>query len=68
MVMVVKKPRVNVAFAQYRLDGIEIHGQTSIVNKSKDLGESGRAVPRKKLFTTKDTKSHEGFPLQESPS
>ncbi len=40
MVVVVEKPRVNVAFAQRRLDGSEVHGQTPIVNKSKDLGES----------------------------
>ena len=43
MVMVVEQPRVNIAFAQCRLDGSEVHGQTFIVNKSKDLGESGRA-------------------------
>ena len=43
MMMVVEKPRVNVAFAQRRLDGGEVHGQTSIVNKRKDLGESGRS-------------------------
>jgi len=40
MVVVVEKPRVNVAFAQRRLDGGKVHEQTSIVNKSKDLGES----------------------------
>ena len=39
MVMVAEQPGVNVAFAQRRLDGSKVHGQTSIVNKSKDLGE-----------------------------
>ena len=56
MVMVVEQPRVNVAFAQRRLDGSEVHGQTSIVNKSKDLGESAAtrsADVRKALVTAK---------------
>jgi hypothetical protein len=41
MMMVVEQPRVNVPLAQRRLDGRQVHGQTSIVNKSKDLSESG---------------------------
>src|SRR5271166_541036 len=39
MMMVVEQPRVDVAFAQRRLDGGEVHGQTPIVNKREDLGE-----------------------------
>jgi hypothetical protein len=39
--MIVKQPRVDVAFAQRRLDGSQVHGQTSIVNNGKDLSESG---------------------------
>jgi hypothetical protein len=42
MVMVVKQPRVDVAFAQGRLDGRKVHEQTSIVNNAEDLGESPR--------------------------
>jgi hypothetical protein len=37
MVMVIKKPRVNVAFAERRLNGGEVHGQTSIVNKGGEF-------------------------------
>src|ERR1035438_1063675 len=45
MMMIVEKPRVHVAFAQRRLNGSQIHGQTLIVNKSQGLGESPRALP-----------------------
>src|ERR1700687_3627313 len=41
MMVVVEEPRVNVAFAQRRLDRSQVHRETSIVNKRKDLGESG---------------------------
>ena len=41
MMVVVEQPRVDVAFAQRRLNGSEVHGQTSIVNNGRDLGESG---------------------------
>src|SRR6266581_2193470 len=62
MMMVVEQPRVNVAFAQRRLDSSEVHGQTSIVNKRKDLGESGRrdngsiggSLPRRTRSHTKE--------------
>ena len=40
MMMVVEQPRVDIAFAQRRLYGGQVHGQTSIVNKRKDLSES----------------------------
>jgi hypothetical protein len=40
MVVIVKQPRVNIAFAQRRLDGSQLHGQTFIVNNGKDLSES----------------------------
>src|SRR5580658_402626 len=43
MMVVVEQPRVNIAFAQGRLDGGEVHGQTSIVNNE---GEFGRIVRR----------------------
>ena len=43
MMVIVEKPRVDVAFAQRRLDGGKVHGQTSIVNNGKDLGESAFA-------------------------
>ena len=42
MMMVVEQPRVDIAFAQRRLYGGQVHGQTSIVNKRKDLSESRR--------------------------
>ncbi len=42
MMVVVEQPRVDVAFAQRRLDGSQVHGQTPIVNNGKDLGESVR--------------------------
>src|SRR5258705_3632029 len=40
MMVVIEQPRVDVAFAQSRLNGGQVHGQTSIVNKSQDLSES----------------------------
>src|SRR6202789_1336969 len=40
MVVIVKKPPVDVAFAQRRLDRGQVHGQASIVNNAADLGES----------------------------
>lgn len=40
VMMIVKKPRVDVAFVQCRLDGGQVHGQTSIVNNGPDLSES----------------------------
>jgi len=40
MMVIVKKPSVNVALAQSRLDSGEIHGQMTILNKSEELGES----------------------------
>ncbi len=40
MVVIVEKPRINIAFAQRRLNGSQVHGEASIVNKSKTLGES----------------------------
>src|SRR4029077_15232950 len=42
MMMVVEQPRVDVAFAQRRLYGRQVHWQTSIVNKRKGLSESPR--------------------------
>jgi hypothetical protein len=44
--MVIEEPRIDVAFAQRRLDGIQLHGQTPIVNKSWGLGESRFTVHR----------------------
>src|SRR5579863_902244 len=41
MVMVVKQPGVDVPFAQRSLDGGQVHGQTSIVNKVSDFGRIG---------------------------
>ena len=41
VVVIAKEPRVDIAFAQGRLNGGEVHGQTSIVNKGKSLRESG---------------------------
>src|SRR5947209_8161265 len=38
--MVIKQPRINVAFLQRRLDGRQVHGQTIIVNKAGKLRES----------------------------
>jgi hypothetical protein len=38
--MIVEKPRVDIAFPQRSLDGRQVHGQTSIVNKWGNLGES----------------------------
>jgi hypothetical protein len=43
MMVVVEQPRVDVAFAERRLDGSQVHGQTPIVNNGRDLSESGRA-------------------------
>jgi hypothetical protein len=36
--VIVKKPSVDVAFAQRSLNGGEIHGQTSIVNNAGEFG------------------------------
>src|ERR1700691_4641534 len=44
MMMIVEKPRVHVAFAQRKLNGSQIHGQSLIVNKSQGLGESPRTL------------------------
>jgi hypothetical protein len=44
MVMITEQPGVNIAFAQRRLNGSQIHGQTSIVNKGMSLGEFSRLV------------------------
>src|SRR4029077_11252720 len=49
MMMVVEQPRVDVAFAQRRLYGRQVHEQTSIVNKRKDLSESQRTDGRIQL-------------------
>src|SRR3954454_3154096 len=56
MVMITEQPGVNIAFAQRRLDGSQIHGQASIVNKGMSLGEFSRLLsahaesgPRKNL-------------------
>ena len=46
MVVIVKQPRVDVAFAQGRLDSGEVHGQTSIVNKRKDFGRIPPSHPQ----------------------
>jgi hypothetical protein len=46
MMMVVKKPSIDVAFAERGLDGGEVHEQTSIVNNAAELSES---PARKKL-------------------
>src|ERR1700732_1788382 len=40
MMMVVKEPAVEVTFAQRSLNGGEAHGQTTIVNKDRELSES----------------------------
>jgi hypothetical protein len=55
-VMITEQPGVNIAFAQRRLNGSQIHGQTSIVNKGMSLGEFSRLLsahaesgPRKNL-------------------
>src|SRR5277367_2850384 len=40
MMVIVEKPRVNIAFAQRRLNGGQVHGRTSIVNNGLDLSES----------------------------
>ena len=37
MMMVVEKPGVDVALAQRGLDGGEVHGQTTILNKCSDF-------------------------------
>jgi hypothetical protein len=37
--MIVEQPGINVAFAQGRLNGRQVHGQTSIVNKGTELRE-----------------------------
>src|SRR5579863_4296348 len=42
MVVVVKKPGVDIAFAQGRLNGSQVHEQTTILNKTRHLSESGR--------------------------
>ena len=41
MVVVVKKPGVDVAFAQRGLNGWEVHGQMTILNKGSFLRERG---------------------------
>jgi len=38
-VVIIKKPRVDVAFPQRGLNGWEIHEQMVILNKYEDLGE-----------------------------
>lgn len=53
MMMVVKKPSIDVAFAQRSLYSGEVHGQTSIVNKGADLGESRRIFRRRKTYRAK---------------
>src|SRR5580693_9037973 len=45
MVMVVEKPAVDVPFAQCSVDGGQVHGQTSIVNKAEAFE---RIAPRQR--------------------
>ena len=40
MMVIVKKPGVNIPLAQRGLYGGKIHGQTTILNNSSDLSES----------------------------
>src|ERR1043165_9625466 len=53
VMMVTEQPRVNIAFAQRRLDGGQVHGQTSIANKGKEFGRiaagEGCSSPRPEL-------------------
>src|SRR3984957_5870442 len=46
MVMVVEKPAVDVPFAQCSLDGGQVHGQTSIVNKAEAFERIAEATAR----------------------
>src|SRR5580704_17246601 len=46
MMMVVEQPRVDVTFAERRLDGSNVHGEIPIVNNGGDLGESGVVVQK----------------------
>jgi hypothetical protein len=50
VMVVVKEPGIDVALAQRSLNGGEIHGQTSIVNKGKEFGRIrvGELLPRPK--------------------
>ena len=41
MMVIVKKPGIDVPLAERGLDGGKIHGQTTILNKGRVLGESG---------------------------
>src|SRR5437879_3518402 len=43
-VVIVKKPRVDVAFPQRGLNGWKIHEQMVILNKYEDLGECSRSL------------------------
>src|ERR1700722_287625 len=49
MMVVVEKPGVDVAFAQRRLDGGQVHGQTTILNKTSHLSESGKVCEVSRL-------------------
>src|SRR5215467_13486104 len=40
MMVIVKKPRVDIAFAEGRLNGGKVHGQITIVNKEMEFRES----------------------------
>jgi hypothetical protein len=51
-VMITEQPGVNIAFAQRRLNGSQIHGQTSIVNKGMSLGEFSRRS--RTIWTTQE--------------
>src|SRR5579864_9283420 len=42
MVVIAEQPGIDVAFAQLRLNGSKVHGQTSIVNKGREFGRIGR--------------------------
>ena len=48
MVVIGKQPRVDISFAQRRLDGSQLHGQTFIVNNGNDLSESAAAIRGRK--------------------
>ena len=41
MMMVIEQPGIDVAFAKGGLNGGEVHGQRTILNKCGDLSESG---------------------------
>ncbi|MGH9499699.1 MAG: hypothetical protein ACRD3L_11230, partial [Terriglobales bacterium] len=40
MMVIVKQPGVDIALAQGRLDGGQVHGQITILNKTSHLSES----------------------------